>query len=198
MVDDIEDYLISLLGTGVSGERSSYSKLAPAAYLLGNQRIGGLLNAVVGKPVRTLAARNRFLADGRPQCGVNLLLRYFKNDRRRFSRCRIPEVGHQLQCILGLGRQTIDLPDHKIDDVLGVALGGIALEIPDPAPGVMIEDGQSFFCEGGNELDGEEWIATRFLMHQLSKRPDACRLGPNAYHSIIFSAFVPKHHVRLK
>ena len=81
-----------------------------------------------------------------------------------------------LQCRLRLGRQTNELPDHEVHYIVGVSLGVNAIEIPGPAPGIMVKGEHFLFGERRNELGGEERIAARFLLHQLRERSAAFRL----------------------
>src|SRR5262249_35440746 len=59
--------------------------------------------------------------------------------------------------------------------IIGVTLGVNALEIPGPARSIMIIGEHSFFGERRNELNGEEWIAARLLVHQSRERRAAFR-----------------------
>ena len=45
----------------------------------------------------------------------------------------VAEAGQLLQCLLRLGRQAVQLPDHEVHDIVGVTLGVNAIEIPGPA-----------------------------------------------------------------
>src|SRR5262249_39670586 len=61
--------------------------------------------------------------------------------------------------------------------IIGVTLGVNALEIPGPARSIMIKGEHSFIGERRNELNGEERIATRLLVHQSRERRAAFRLA---------------------
>ena len=89
----------------------------------------------------------------------------------------VAEAGELLQRLLGLDGQAGQLPDHEVHDVVGVPLGVNAIEIPGPARRVMIEGEQPLFGERRNELNGEERIAARLLVHQLRERRGALRLA---------------------
>ena len=72
-------------------------------------------------------------------------------------------------------RQTSEPCDHQIHDVVGVSLCVNAAEVPGPTRRVVIEVQEFFFGERSNELNGEERIAVRLLVHQLCKRRGALR-----------------------
>src|SRR6202022_4631663 len=128
----------------------------------------------------TVAARralDEFLTNGRPQSRVDLFLRGPEDDRKCLGAGDVSNTSQLLQRILRLVRQAGELPDHQVHDVIGVTLGVNAVEIPGPARSIMIEGEHSLFGERRDELNGEERIATRFLVHQLRKRRCALRLA---------------------
>src|SRR6516162_423433 len=89
----------------------------------------------------------------------------------------IAETGHLLQRQLRFRRQAGQLRDQEVHHIIGVTLGVNALEIPGPACSIVIKGEHSFIGERGNELNGEERIATRLLVHQLRERRAAFRLA---------------------
>src|SRR5215510_13135108 len=107
------------------------------------------------------------LPEAFPESRLHLLLRSVENGRERRDLGEISETGHLLQCRLRLSRQTDELPDHEVHHIVGVSLGVNAIDIPRPAPSIMIEGKHFFFGERRNELNGEERIATRLLLNQL-------------------------------
>src|SRR5262249_20968289 len=78
---------------------------------------------------------------------------------------------------LRFGRQAGQLRDQEVHHIIGVTLGVNALEIPGPARSIMIKGEHSFIGERRNELNGEERIATRLLVHQSRERRAAFRLA---------------------
>jgi hypothetical protein len=82
LIDDLEDLLLPLLGRDVRREQSPDSQVRLDALLLRDQRIGGLLNAIVDKLVGARQALNQLLTDGLPQSRVDLLRRGSENDRK--------------------------------------------------------------------------------------------------------------------
>src|SRR5262249_15277861 len=119
-------------------EQSPYSKVRLAAQLLWDQPIGGLLNAIVDEPVGTWYTLDQPLIAGRPQSRIELPLRNPEDHRKCRALGDVSKTSQLLQCILRLGRQAGDLPDHKISDVVDVALGVNAVDIPGPARAIMI------------------------------------------------------------
>src|SRR3954447_23048746 len=75
--------------------------------------------------------------------------------------------------MLRFDRQAIQLADHEADDIVGITLGANAIQVPGPSPFAIVECEQSLLDKYGNQLNGEEWIASRFLMDQLCQRADA-------------------------
>src|SRR5215469_9541817 len=100
-----------------------------------------------------------------------------ENDRMHRDFGGIAETGHLLQRQLRLGGQTSKLRDQEVDHVIRVTLGVNALEIPGPARSITIEGEHSFIGERRNELNGEERIAARLLVHQSRERRAAFRLA---------------------
>src|SRR5262249_29143265 len=105
------------------------------------------------------------LTNALPENRVHLLMRHLKNERESRGLGDVPEAGHLLQCRLRLGRQTDELRNHEVDNIFAITLGVNATEIPRPARGIMIEREHLFSVERKNELNREEGIAPRFLVH---------------------------------
>ena len=64
---------------------------------------------------------------------MDLVLRGPEHDRKRRDVGDVAETGQLLQRLLGFVRQAGELPDHEVHDVVGVALGANAIDIPGPA-----------------------------------------------------------------
>ena len=139
------------------------------------ERIGGLLDTVVGELVRTLQVLDQLQTNGVPEIRTDVLVRFPENDRKHRDLGDVAEAGELLQRRLGLDRQAGQLPDHKVHHIVGVPLGVNAIELPAPARGVMIEAEQPLFGERRNELNGEKRIATRLLVHQSRQRGGTTR-----------------------
>ena len=75
----------------------------------------------------------------------------------------VAEAGELLQGLLGGGREPLQLPDHKIRDVVGVALGEDAIDVPSPGPRDRVEREQPFFASAVTN-----WIAKNGLPWVLS------------------------------
>ena len=89
----------------------------------------------------------------------------------------LPRQASCCSACLGPDGQAGQLPDHEVHHIVGVTLGVNAIEVPAPARRVMIEGEQPLFGERRNELNGEERIAARLLVHQLRQRGGAFRLA---------------------
>ena len=81
----------------------------------------------------------------------------------------VSHAGELLECLLCLYRQAVQLSDHELHDVVGVAFGVNAIQVPHPAAFTVAEAEQAFLSQSGNELDGEEGIARSLLMNQVSR-----------------------------
>src|SRR5260370_40633427 len=104
---------------------------------------------------------------GRPQSRIELSLRNSEDHRKCCALGNVSKTSQLLQCILRLGRQAGELADQKINDVVGVALGVNAVDIPGPARAIMIECEESFLDERRQELNGEKRIAAGLHVAQL-------------------------------
>src|SRR3954470_21776383 len=120
-------------------EQFPYSKVLFAAQLLRNQRIGGLLNAIVDEPVSACHTLDQLLMAGRPQSRIELPLRNPEGHRKCRDLGSVSKTSQLQQCILRLRRQAGELADHKVNNVIGVTLGVNAMDVPAPAPAIMIE-----------------------------------------------------------
>src|SRR5215831_6041662 len=89
----------------------------------------------------------------------------------------IAETSHLLQRQLRSGRQPGQLRDQEVHHTIGVTLGVNAIEVPGPARSIMIKGEHSFIGERRNELNDEERIAARLLVHQSRERRAAFRLA---------------------
>src|SRR5215467_11828341 len=140
-------------------------------------RVSGFLHPVVDELVGTLQALDQFLTDRFRLRRVDVLRGRPEDDRMHRDFGGIAETGHLLQRRLRLGREAGQLRDQEVHHIISVALGVNALEIPGPARSIMIKGEHSFVGERKNELNGEERIATRLLVHQSRKRCAAFRLA---------------------
>src|SRR6202030_3333600 len=105
----------------------------------------------------------------------DLRLRRPESDRKHCDLGGVADAGQLSQSSLCLTGQAGQLPDHQLHDIVGVALGANAIEIPGPACRVMVEAEKSLFGERRNELNREEWIAACLLVYQLRERRNALR-----------------------
>ena len=143
LTHDLEDRLLPLLGRRSRDEKPPDPQMGRGASVLRDQRIGGFLHPVVDEPVEARQALDQLESDRLPQSRVDLILRGPEHDRERRDVSDIAETGELLQRLLRFVRQAGELADHQVHDVVGVALGVDAIEIPGPAPSLMIEGEQS-------------------------------------------------------
>ncbi len=75
LADDLEDRLFARLRRRLLGQQAADPQVLSGALGLGDQQVGRLVDAVVGKGVGTLPALHQFLADGVPQGPLQLAAR---------------------------------------------------------------------------------------------------------------------------
>ena len=86
---------------------------------------------------------------------------------RQASRCNAFQV---------FDGQPVQLPDHEVHYIIGVAYGVNAIEVPRPSRIAMVEREQALFSERREELNGEKRIASRLFINELCQRGSALRL----------------------
>ena len=139
-------------------------------FVFGDQRIGGLLDAIVEKGVAAVLAQDETRPNGFPKRRVDLLLGFPEHPGQGCDRAAVAEACELLQrglCDLG---QPPQLLDHQIHDVVGKALGPDPFDVPPPGEHARIEGDQPFLCQRSEKLDREKGIAVGLLMHQFGKR----------------------------
>ena len=92
------------------------------------------------------------------------------NEGKRGDLGTVSEAGKLFQRLLSFDGQAVQLSDHEVRDIVGVALGVKAIDLPAPTRRFVIEAEQPLFDECRNELNGEERIATRLVVHQSRQR----------------------------
>ncbi len=106
----------------------------------------------------------------RPDRFPEVLLQFFDrtpiDHPQRVELGAVAHTGKLLECVLGLQREAVQLPNQQLDDVVGVAFGVNAVQVPDPAAFTIVESQQALLCQRGNELDREERVARRLLVNQ--------------------------------
>ncbi len=130
MIDDLEDRFLALFATDVRCQEPPDSEMGLGALCFGDQGIGGLLNTIVGEPVRALRAQDELLTQGLPETGIHLLSRPLANDAEGGEFPEVAEASELLQRLLACGWQAGQLPHHQVHDVVGVTLGKRAFLIP--------------------------------------------------------------------
>src|SRR5258708_11555147 len=129
------------------------------------------------EPVGALPALDQLLADGLPQRRVDVRLRCPENERQKRDLGGAAETSKLVQGRLSFGREARELADHEVHHIVGVPLGANALEVPAPAGAAMIEGEQVRVGKRVKELNDEERVPGRFLVHKSRKRCGASRLA---------------------
>jgi len=125
------------------------------------------LDAVVQEPVYTILPKDESGVDGFPEGRVCRVLCCPANQGQVGGQSLIAQAGELLQEFLAGARKPLELPGHEIHNVVGVALGADAIHLPLPSPRDLVERKQPLFCQRGEELDREERVASRLVLHQL-------------------------------
>jgi len=120
-------------------QQAADAQMGGAALDGGRQRVGRLMNAVMGEPVRARLPLHQLQAHRIAQSRVDLLLRSLEDDREHGDVGDVAEAGKLLQYFLSFERQAVELPDHEVDHVIRVALGVNPLEIPGPSRFALLE-----------------------------------------------------------
>src|ERR1700733_2797487 len=89
----------------------------------------------------------------------------------------VSHAGELLECLLRIVRQAVQLSDYELYDIVRVGCGVNAIQVPYPATFAVVKTEQTFLCQGGNELNGEEGIARRLLMNKGSEGRGAIRFA---------------------
>src|SRR5271165_3487913 len=141
-----------------------------SALISRDKGISGFMNAVVRKCVVSAEPKDEPDPDGLPQMRIDRRLWFASNHCEGGNFSVISQRSEQFQNFLGSVRQAAQLANHEVHDIVGVAGGLNAVEIPTPAPSFMIEAKYCLIGERMNELQHEERVAGSLLMHQLSER----------------------------
>src|SRR6516225_7677559 len=108
---------------------------------------------------------------------MELRLRGSARDAKRRDLRNVAQAGKKLEGLLGFAGQAVQLAHHEVDDIVGVALGVNAREVPRPSRRLMVKGEQPLFGKRSNELDREEWVASSLSVYQLCQRSDLLRFA---------------------
>src|SRR5258706_4390204 len=134
--------------------------------VLDDERIGRLLDAIVEECVRAARTKDEAGPNSFPQRCVCRLVARLVSQRKRLQLGSIPQASQLAENLLSRWRQTAQLRRHELCDVVGITLGANAIQVPGPSPFTIVECEQPLLDKYGNQLIGEEWIASLLLMNQ--------------------------------
>ena len=167
---DLEDRLFSHLGRRSRREKPPLPEVGRGEQLLRDQRIGGFLHPVVNEPVGARQTLDQLKSDRFRQSRVELIRRGPQHVRERRDVGDVAETGQLLQRLLGFLRQAGELPGHEVHDIVGIALGVDAIEIPRPPRLPVIKREQSLICKRIKKLKREERIAGCLVVYEPRQR----------------------------
>ena len=169
LADDLEDTLPDRLWRRLGGEPPADGEVRPGPLAFGDQGISRLLDTVVQEAVGLLPPEHQPGSHGLPERCVERRLTPALDQAQGRGRRAVAQAGKLPQRQLGRIGQAAQLAEHKIHDVVRVAFGVDAVEVPVPLRIVMIKGEQTFLGERRHELNDEERIASRLLVHQLGQ-----------------------------
>ena len=113
-------------------QHAADAQVGVGAALFRDQRIGRLLDPVVKKSVGALLPQNEACVDRLPQPRVQRILCLLVNQSERGDIGDVPKAGELFHRLLRGGGEPLHLFDHEIGNVLGVAPGADAIDVPSP------------------------------------------------------------------
>ena len=113
--------------------------------------------------IRHEEARFDRLAEG----GLDLPRQLPPKRRQCGNICNIPEARKSPECLATLDGEPAEFGGHELSDVVSNAFGTYLVDSPLPSAAFRVEGEQMFLCQLLDELDGEEWISSRFLVNPL-------------------------------
>ena len=134
------------------------------------------------KLICSFRAQNKSRPYGFLQVTLHYLLRVLVNRCKQGEVRAIAQTSKVLQGFLRLDWQAVQLSDHEIHHIVGVAFGVNAIDVPGPPPGAVIERQQRFLCKRVNELNRKKWISGSLLVNQLREWCCALRFAVNGIH----------------
>ena len=133
---------------------------------LRNHGIGCFLYAIVQESIGIVRAEDKSGPHCFPKVLVEFLDRLLVSHRQHVELGAVAHAGKLLERLLGVYWQAVQLSDHEFNDVVGVAFGVNATQVPYPAADAIVKSEQALVSEGGNELDCEERIPGRLFVNQ--------------------------------
>lgn len=188
VVHDVEELLAPL------GRREGRAQEAPDAQVerrplrLGDERIGGLLDAIVREAVLIAGGPRDEPEDEHRLEGAQLEIggALLRDERERLAGEGVADAGGELQHLLCLRREPAQLADHEVDDVVRVALLTDRRLVPAIAA-LRAAGDEPVLVERQHELDQEEGVTARLVVDQPCQRVElagrrAERVGEELHH----------------
>ena len=139
LIDELEDRLLPLLWRSMCCKQPPDAEMRCSASFLRDEEIGSFLDTVVDKPVGTLQPLDHLVTDRLPEMRVDLLLRCPVHESKRRDRCAVSQARQLLECLLCVDGQAVQLPDHEVHHIVGIALGANPIQVPGPSPFAIIK-----------------------------------------------------------
>ncbi len=175
LADDLEDAVRDCLWRRARGQSPADFKVCRRPRTLGDQPVGGLLDAVVLEAASILLAHHEPSVNRRPKRFLKESLVSAMNYRQQRGRGVVAKTGQQLQCIPRPLWKAPQFAEHEVRHIFGEPLGQNLLKVPGPARDPLIEGEQLLVRQGREELYGEERIASGLGLYETSQGSNARR-----------------------
>src|SRR5215472_9249395 len=109
------------------------------SFVLGDERINGLLDTVMQEDVDVILAKDESRANAVFERLVNVDFRQTIDGAKQLGACLVPQAGEPTQSLSRLRRKTIQLPYEKIDYIIGKMFRPEAVEVPTPRPQSLVD-----------------------------------------------------------
>ncbi len=160
---DIEDLLGHHVARHGLRQRQADAQMHRATSVFRNERVGTLLDAIVEELVAPVGRDDDARLEGRFEAGMHGRLGWTQRPQR--SEVRLPaEARQDLQRLLGLARKPQQSAHHESQEIVRVALRGDATDVPVPLHGRGLELQEPLLLQAGQELSGEERVASCLFM----------------------------------
>src|ERR1700722_1468372 len=177
LVDDFEYRLLAFRRRGVRSQKHPNAQMRCRTHFFRDQGVRCFLHTIVQESIRIVRAEDKSGPYCFPKMLVKFLDRLLVSHGQHVELGTVSHAGELLQCLLCVYWEAVQLSDHELDDIVGVALGVNTTQVPRPLPFPVVKGEQTLISERRNELNCEERIPSRPLMNECRQRIGAFRLA---------------------